>query len=189
MVSLGVLLLFLGVAAYTDFRWRKIYNKTVYPGIFVALIANALGTWLLDRPQAPGFATTWGLVGLSDSVIGFLACGLVMLACFLLFGIGGGDVKAMAMVGAFLGLEKGVQAMLWTFILGGAVGLTVLIWKVGAWTILARVGRQLLSVLGVKQWTPLTEQERSALAMKLFLAPMAIPAVLLVTELGDRLFM
>ncbi len=46
-----------------------------------------------------------------------------MLVLFVFFRIGGGDVKLLAMLGAFLGLEQGIETLLWTFVLGGAVGL------------------------------------------------------------------
>ena len=37
------------------------------------------------------------------------------------------------MLGAMLGPEKGIEAMLWTFVLGGCMALIVLIWRVGPW--------------------------------------------------------
>lgn len=187
MICLALLLSLLAVAAYTDIRWRKIYNWNVYPGIVLALGGNAIHS--LRGLPAESWNSTWGLVGFADSAAGFGACGIIMLACFVFFRIGGGDVKAVAMMGAFLGLERGIQAMLWTFILGGALGLIVLIWRVGAWTIVVRSARQLLWVTRLGKYSPLSEAERKVLAMKLFLAPMAIPAVLLVTEIGDRLWM
>ena len=33
-----------------------------------------------------------------------------------MFKVGGGDVKLIAMLGAFLGPEQGITAMLWTFV-------------------------------------------------------------------------
>jgi prepilin peptidase CpaA len=74
-------------------------------------------------------------VSLEEGLKGFGACGLLMLICFVLFNIGGGDVKLVAMMGAFLGLERGLEAMLWTFVVGGAAGLAVLIWRVGMWPV------------------------------------------------------
>lgn len=189
MVALLCLLTLLAIAAYTDFRWRKIYNRTVYPGILLALAANAIHSLDYGEGSGPGWDSWGGWVGLTDSAAGFLACGFIMLVCFVFFGIGGGDVKLVAMIGAFLGLERGLQAMLWTFILGGMVGLCLLIWKIGAGALLVRACRQLLWGLRLGRWQPLPEDERAALRMKLFLAPMAIPAVLLAVAWGSQLWM
>ena len=96
-----------------------------------------------------------------------------MLACFVLFKVGGGDVKLIAMLGAFLGLEQGVTAMLWTFVLGGCMGLIVLVWRVGPVRLLVRVFRQLMWSLRLGHWEPLTDDERAQLQPPLFLAPCA----------------
>ena len=61
------------------------------------------------------------------------------VAVFRMFRVGGGDVKLIAMLGAFLGLEKGIEAMLWTFVLGGCMALIVLVWRVGPWRLAVRV--------------------------------------------------
>ena len=72
-----------------------------------------------------------GWISLRESLLGLLICGFTMLVCFVMFRVGGGDVKLMAMLGAFLGPEQGITAMLWTFVLGACVGLIALIWRVG----------------------------------------------------------
>src|SRR5205823_3980094 len=119
-LSTVLLLLLTAMAAVTDLRCHKIYNWTTYPGIILALAVNTFENgWDNDYP------------GLKDSLLGFSACGGLMLVSYVFFSIGGGDVKLIAMVGAFLGLEQGVEAVLWTFVLGGVAGLTVLIWRVG----------------------------------------------------------
>ncbi len=111
-----VLLAFLLVSTITDVAWHKIFNWNTYSGIVTGFVIR--------------FASE-GVPGLLDSAAGFLACGLVMLFCFVLFNIGGGDVKLIAMIGAFLGLEKGIETMLWTFVLGSLMGAAYLIWQIG----------------------------------------------------------
>ena len=116
-----ILLLGLVLAAtVTDLCRHKIYNWTTYAGIVAALGLSAAGSlcsaagWLSeDQYRRLGHAFGWiGWIPLSDSLLGLAACGLVMLSCFVLFKVGGGDVKLIAMLGAFLGLEQGVTAML-----------------------------------------------------------------------------
>ena len=121
-----------------------------------------------------------GWIPLSDSLLGLVACGLVMLACFVLFKVGGGDVKLIAMLGAFLGPEQGITAMLWTFVLGGCMGLIVLVWRVGPVRLLVRVFRQIDVVAAAGPLEPLTDAERAQLQPPLFLAPCALAAVVIV---------
>jgi prepilin peptidase CpaA len=103
-----------------------------------------------------------------------------MVVLFVFFQIGGGDVKLLAMLGAFLGLEEGIETLLWTFVLGGALGVIVLIWRVGLWTLLAHTFRHVWSTLRLGFLSRLTEEERRELQMPLFLASTALPALAIV---------
>jgi prepilin peptidase CpaA len=170
-LSTVLLLLLTATAAVTDIVSHRIYNWTTYPGIILALATN-----YFER----GWDT--GDPGLADSLKGFAMCGGLLLAAFALnFAVGGGDVKLMAMVGAFLGLEKGIEALLWTFVLGGAAGLIVLIWRVGLFRLVSGVVRHLLWSLRLGNWLPLTEEERKQLQPPVFLAPSAAIAVAIVS--------
>ena len=97
-----------------------------------------------------------------------------------MFKVGGGDVKLIAMLGAFLGPEKGIEAMLWTFVLGGCIGLIVLIWRVGSARLIVHVFRHIVWTLRLGRLSPLTEEERAQLQPPLFLAPCALLAVVIV---------
>jgi prepilin peptidase CpaA len=103
-----------------------------------------------------------------------------MLVCFVMFRLGGGDVKLIAMIGAFLGLESGLTAMLLTFVLGGCAGLVLLVWRVGPVRLIARVFRQVLWSLRLGSWSPLSDEERAQLQPPLFLAPCALVATAIV---------
>jgi Flp pilus assembly protein protease CpaA len=84
------------------------------------------------------------------------------------------------MVGAFLGSSQGLEAMLWTFVLGGCLALVTLVWRVGAVRLIARIARRIKSVLTARSWIPLTDEEREPLQVRLFLSPAALVAVLIV---------
>lgn len=181
MLSKALLLGLLAVAAATDIRRHRIYNWTTYPGILAALAINAFGSVLVSTGLADEASLArWGWIGLGQSVAGFLVCGFVLVACYVLLRVGGGDVKLMAMLGAFLGVDRGVEAMLWTFVLGGCMGLIVLVWRFGPLTVLASVGRHLLWALRLGRLQPLTPAERAALEPPLFLAPCALVAGVIV---------
>ncbi|MFP5305657.1 MAG: prepilin peptidase, partial [Gammaproteobacteria bacterium] len=68
-----------------------------------------------------------GSAGASTALTGSLAAGLVLLPLWLLRGMGAGDVKLMAAVGAHLGPVLGVAASLATLIAGGVLGIAVLV--------------------------------------------------------------
>ncbi|ASV73852.1 Type IV prepilin peptidase TadV/CpaA [Thermogutta terrifontis] len=176
-----ILLLFLTAAVVSDVRTRRIFNWITYPGILAGLLLNGLG----DLAVMAGWASsswmqTWGVIGLGQAVTGFLACGLVMVACYVFFRIGGGDVKLIAMIGAYLGPEDGIIAMLWTFVLGACVALSVLVWRVGPVRFVMHLGRRLMGWLRVGYWGALTPEEQKALEPTLFLAPNAWLAVVIV---------
>lgn len=181
MLMTALVVAFTLAAACTDFRWQKIYNWTTYPGMLLALVLNGIGSGTGLAAQPDHSLTRWvGWIDLSDSGAGLLACGFLMVVLLVFFQIGGGDVKLLAMLGAFLGLEEGIETLLWTFVLGGALGLVVLIWRVGLGTLLARSFRHVWSTLRFGFFSPLTDEERRTLQMPLFLAPMALVALLIV---------
>ncbi len=181
MVAKVLVLGLLAVATATDVRRHRIYNWTTYPGMLAAVGLNALGTGLV-RFGAVERATLvrLGWIGLGESLAGFLVCGFVLVACYVLLRVGGGDVKLMAMIGAFLGTEQGVTAMLWTFVLGGSLALIVLVWKVGVLRLIGSAGRHLLWALRLGRFQALTPEERAALQPPLFLAPSALGACVIV---------
>ncbi len=102
----SVLFVLLIVAAVIDFRTYKIPNWLTVSGIAFALIYHT------------GFAHQTGLLwSLQGLLVGFL----LMLPLYALRAMGAGDVKLMAMVGAFLGLPDTLYAVITVFIVGGVV--------------------------------------------------------------------
>ncbi len=185
MIALGLLALLLLIASVTDIRRHKIYNWNVYPGIVLGLLINAAGAWLVNSADAQRLQRIIGWLPdvdnpLADSAAGFLVCGLAMVICFVFFPVGGGDVKLMAMLGAFLGLEQGIQTMLWTLLLGGALGLIMLIWRMGAITLVATVLKVAFGSLRGRRLASAPPEVRKQFASRMFLAPVAAPAVLIV---------
>lgn len=172
MVSTVFLVLFALTATVTDLWRGKIYNWTTYTGSLVAMSLAALATWLAQPIYSDVF--------LVESVAGFAVCGVIMLVCFVLFQIGGGDVKLLAMFGAFLGVENGIETLLWTFVIGGAAAVIFLIWRNGFFRLSRRVFQQLGCKLGFGNWDPLTKDEKEQLKLPLFLAPSGLLAMLIV---------
>jgi len=54
---------------------------------------------------------------------------VLLLPAYAIGGMGAGDVKLMAMVGAFLGPVSALGAVLTTLVVGGVLALTVALWR------------------------------------------------------------
>ncbi len=172
MTSLVILFALLIVATATDLVKHKIYNWTTYWGIVVAMSLAATSTFTDEG--------VFSTVGLRQSLFGLVLCGGIMLACFVCFQIGGGDVKLIAMIGAFLGPEFGVQVLLWTFVLGALSAIVILALKLGVINLATRVIQQTLSKLGLGHWQTLSTEEKKQLQLNLYLGPCALAAMTIV---------
>jgi len=172
MIATYALLSLTVIATLTDVSRQKIYNWTTYSGMALA--------FLLSSGRSLSKSNLYSELGLGEALAGFAACGGIMLICFLLFQIGGGDVKLLAMMGAFLGLEPGIETLLWTFVIGGAMALVILIWKIGIVKLFKRIVQQLMCRLGVGVWDDLSTEEKRQLKIPLYLAPAALAALLIV---------
>jgi prepilin peptidase CpaA len=105
------LLLLLLAAVWHDIRSRRIPNGLVFSGMVAGLLLNTL------LPE------TMGGVGIVGSATG-LGLGLLLLLPFhLLRVMGAGDVKLMAMAGAFLGPLATLGALPGIFLAGGVLAL------------------------------------------------------------------
>jgi prepilin peptidase CpaA len=189
MLATVLLLGLLLVATVTDVLRQKIYNWTTYPGILAAVGLNAAGAAVLAGTQVDAKQLAWsaGYVGPAESLIGLAACGFLMLVCYVMLKIGGGDVKLMAMVGAFLGPQDGIEAMLWTFVLGLCLAVIVLIWRVGPVGLGGWVFRRIIWRLmwwcwwlPAARWSPSSGDQGREFQSPLFLAPCALAAVVIV---------
>lgn len=109
-----VLISILLICVITDIRSRKIYNKVTYPALLFALIYHtAIGGW----------------EGLSHSLVGLLVGGGLLLIPYFLGGMGAGDVKLLALIGAMKGGLFIFQAFLYIAIVGGLIALGVMFYK------------------------------------------------------------
>jgi prepilin peptidase CpaA len=112
----GPALIFLGivmsVAAYTDVTRQKIPNKLTFPAMACGILYHVI---------------FHGYQGLFFSLTG-LATGFALLILFyILGGMGAGDVKLMAAVGAVLGAKGVFAAFLFTALYGGIYSLGVIL--------------------------------------------------------------
>lgn len=125
LMTMGLLLL---ASVWTDVKEGRIPNRFVFPGLVIGIFFNTA------LPEGLGF-----LSGIGGLTIGLMA----LLPMYLLRVMGAGDVKLMAMVGAFLGAEGAFGAVLGTFLVGGVLSL-VYAWRIG---MLLRMLQNIRSIL------------------------------------------
>src|SRR5262245_15784803 len=106
----GVVLLVGVVACAYDLRTRRIPNFLTFGG---AALALAYSTWLA------------GVYGGMTSIAGWLVGAGLFLPMFVLGGMGAGDVKLAACVGAWLGPKTALWVALYSAIAGGIMAVAV----------------------------------------------------------------
>ena len=119
-----VLFALLLTASVSDWRSYRIPNWLTFGGALFALLSGVL------MARTPGAGAIQALSGLA---LGFV----LLLPGYALGVMGAGDVKLMAMVGAFLGAGATFQAVLLSFIASGVLALAFAIYH-----------RKLLRMLG-----------------------------------------
>ena len=113
-VSLTLLVAILLIAVYCDLRWHRIPNWLSLSSLLIGLSLQALaGGWH----------------GLLSGVLG----ALIGLACFMPFyllrGMGAGDVKLLAGVGAFLAPQGAFYAAVFSLLAGGLGAIGYVVWR------------------------------------------------------------
>lgn len=125
LLALLPMVLLLLVVVREDVKRQRIPNALVFLGAGLGLMLN---TFL---PEGLGFVSQApGGVGFWDAAAGLASGLLTLLPMYLVRVMGAGDVKLMAMVGAFLGMNDVVGAVLATFLAGGVLSLGFA-WKNG----------------------------------------------------------
>jgi prepilin peptidase CpaA len=117
------LVAFLVLACLTDFRSRRIPNVLVGVGVILAIFfqaATVKGGGLFVSTGAGG-------LGVWSALLGVLAALLLLLPVYAVRWLGAGDVKLMAMVGAWLGAPAIFWAMLWTAVAGGVLSIVFML--------------------------------------------------------------
>lgn len=174
------------VLTVTDYRTRLLPDAVTWPGFGMGLVFSAVappssiaslsgtssftyltGTrdgvaqWLVTRVWPGGVNPA--VTGVLDALLGAAFGGLLLWGAGALYklvrkreGMGLGDVKMMALVGAFVGLRKTFLTILLGTLLGSVIGIVVVAalyvggWK---WQVAERASRQGLGTVASLRWT------------------------------------
>lgn len=104
----------IAAALACDVRHRRIPNGLVLTGLVCALVYHAALPWGLGA----AYALKGAVVGLG-----------LLLPLYLLRMLGAGDVKLMAMAGAFIGPGGSLAAVVLTLLCGGVLAVGVSLWQ------------------------------------------------------------
>jgi Flp pilus assembly protein, protease CpaA len=99
-------------AGIYDIRYRRIPNWLVLPAVLVGFALNAF---------------LYGLVGLKYAGLGFGVAVLIYMPLYALHGMGAGDVKLAAALGAFVGWQNWVILFILSGLIGGVLALVLML--------------------------------------------------------------
>ncbi|WP_349409451.1 prepilin peptidase [Pseudalkalibacillus sp. SCS-8] len=117
MVFNVILLIVLAICVITDLKSRLIYNKVIFPALLLSILLHIF----FD-----------GLSGLGFSLLGFLVGFSILLIPYFLGGMGAGDVKLLALIGAAKGPMFVLHTSIYMALIGGVLALFILIFSGGA---------------------------------------------------------
>lgn len=102
------------VGAVLDLRFRKIPNWLTLSAALLGLLLN--------------FSFS-GFQGLVSATLGLIAGFFLLFFVYLLGGMGAGDVKLMAAIGAFLGPWLVFVTFIWMALAGGVLAFCLILWR------------------------------------------------------------
>ncbi len=98
------------LACVTDLRTRRIPNTLTFGAALAGLLYQSV---------------SGGVDGLGHAALGWLVGAVIFIVPFALGGLGGGDVKLLAALGAWLGPEDVLWLSLYAGVAGGVMALVV----------------------------------------------------------------
>ena len=176
------------LALWHDIRSRRIPNRLIVLGSISGLLLH-----LLLPPGAGLFSSPVGSLGIVFSLSGFAVGLLILLPFYALHTLGAGDVKLMALVGAFIGPQAVVEATLLTMLCGGLLALVVAAWSGELLQVIVNLQQMLyrlkwggLTKIGASIHEPVVETGKLAYAIAIACGTLA--QLLLAGSLGWHLF-
>jgi prepilin peptidase CpaA len=163
LVTTFVVLLVGAIACVTDIRFRRIPNVLTLSAAVAAVVFHVF---------------TMGMSGLVLALSGW-AVGLVLfLPFFLLGGMGGGDVKLLAALGAWIGPGDAVWLAIYTSLAGGVLGVGIALSRNYLGTALRNIWTMLVawSLVGPKPVPSMTLADSTAPRLA-YAVPMMIGTV------------
>lgn len=132
MIINSLLIIVLVICLVTDLKSRRIYNKVIFPSLLLTFFIHAF--------------TSIGS-GIMFSLLGFLTGLGILFIPYMLGGMGAGDVKLLALIGAMKGTAFVVYTGIYMALIGGLIALGILFFRKGVFTRLKSI---IYSIAGIK---------------------------------------
>jgi leader peptidase (prepilin peptidase)/N-methyltransferase len=118
---------FLLVLIMVDLEHQLLPDRITIPGIIIGLVLGLVAP--LDRQHLVSLGTTGVWDAYLQTILGLVVGGgiLYLIAVIVPAGMGGGDIKLMAMIGAFVGIKALGPAMFSGFVIGGVIAVVLMI--------------------------------------------------------------
>lgn len=107
-----ILILVLIICFITDLKYQKIYNKVIFPALITVLMLHL---------------AFYGYNGLKSFLLGFVVGFSILLIPYFLGGMGAGDVKLLALIGAIKGSAFVLNTALYMAVIGGGMAIVVIL--------------------------------------------------------------
>jgi leader peptidase (prepilin peptidase)/N-methyltransferase len=117
------------IISFIDLDVMIIPDVISLPGIVLGLVFSLAGRYVIDDPFEIIPSPLSSLSGLLVGGGFLLAVGWIYEVFTKVEGMGGGDIKLFAMIGAFLGWQSLLATLLFASLGGAAIGLTVMVVK------------------------------------------------------------
>ena len=114
MIPIIVVVVATLIAAFLDVRTFKVPNAITFPLMIGGLVYHG---------------STAGMSGLLASLLGILFGGGVLITMHAMGGMGAGDVKIMAGVGAWLGMPSTIYVFVASALAAGIYSLGLILWR------------------------------------------------------------
>lgn len=154
------------VAAVIDGMILKVPNWLTYPFIVSGWIYGTM---------------TWGVSGLGFSLLGTLVGMTLLLVVRAVGGMGAGDVKLLAGLGAWLGASIALWAFVWTAVVGGIMAV-VMIAVSGNWfkhyAMFHQIVHEFYTIRNPEKLAEIARERKPTMKLLPYGIPMAIGSIL-----------
>lgn len=153
------------VAAVIDGIKLKVPNWLTFPMVFAGL-----GYW----------AWTGGTAGVLFALAGAVVGLALLLPLYAIGGMGAGDVKLLAGVGAWVGAKLTLWAFVSTAVTGGLMAIVMVAWSgnfIKHWVQFQAIGHEILTIRNPVKLSEIAAERKPRMALLPYGIPMAVGSI------------